>query len=176
MNKLKFLLLSIFLFVIGCSSSKPTNTFEDFRCYPKAVYLIRHAEKMIIEGEKNPELTRVGINRAEALPGALADVMPGFIYSSEYKRTQKTVAPLSKAWGRDISIKTAREPQLQIEVALSHCDQNVVIAGHSNTIPHLISLFGIQDEISIEDNQYGDLFIIQWQEGKPSVTIEHFGE
>ena len=176
MNKLKFLLLSIFLFVIGCSSSKPTNTYEDFQCYPKAVYLIRHAEKMIIEGEKNPELTRVGINRAEALPGALADAIPGFIYSSEYTRTQQTVAPLSKAWERDISIKTAREPQLQIEVALSHCDQNVVIAGHSNTMPHLISLFGIQDEISIEDNQYGDLFIIQWQEGKPSVTIEHFGE
>lgn len=175
MNKLKYLLLSIFLFLIGCSSSKPTNTFEDFRCYPKAVYLIRHAEKMIIEGEKNPELTRVGINRAEALPGALADVMPGFIYSSEYTRTQQTVAPLSKAWGRDISIKTAQEPQLQIEVALSHCDQNVVIAGHSNTIPHLISLFGIQDEISIEDNQHGDVFIIQWQEGKPFVTIEHFG-
>jgi hypothetical protein len=52
----------------------------------------------------------------------------------------------------------------------------VVIAGHSNTIPHLISLFGIQDEIYIEDNQYGDLFIVQWQEGKPSLTIEHFGE
>lgn len=176
MNKLKFLLLSIFLFVTGCSSSKPTNTFEDFRCYPKAVYLIRHAEKMIIEGEKNPELTRVGINRAEALPGALADVMPGFIYSSEYTRTQQTVAPLSKAWGRDISIKTAREPQLQIEVALSHCDQNVVIAGHSNTIPHLISLFGIQDEIYLEDNQYGDLFIIRWQKGNPSLSIEHVGE
>jgi len=118
----------------------------------------------------------VGINRAEALPGALADVMPGFIYSSEYTRTQQTVAPLSKAWGRDISIKTAQEPQLQIEVALSHCDQNVVIAGHSNTIPHLISLFGIQDEISIEDNQYGDLFIIQWQKGNPSLSIEHVGE
>ena len=176
MNKLKFLLLSIFLFVTGCSSSKPTDTFEDFQCYPKAVYLIRHAEKMIIEGEKNPELNRVGINRAEALPGALADVMPGFIYSSEYTRTQQTVVPLSKAWGLDISIKTAREPQLQIEVALSHCDQNVVIAGHSNTIPQLISLFGIQDEIYLEDNQYGDLFIVQWQAGKPSLTIEHFGE
>jgi broad specificity phosphatase PhoE len=118
----------------------------------------------------------VGINRAEAFPCALADVMPGFIYSREYTRTQQTVAPVSKARGRDISIKTAREPQLQIEVALSHCDQNVVIAGHSNTIPHLILLFGIQDEIYLEDNQYGDLFIVQWQAGKPSLTIEHFGE
>ena len=154
MNKLKFLLLSIFLFVTGCSSSKPTNTFEDFRCYPKAVYLIRHAEKMIIEGEKNPELTRVGINRAEALPGALADVMPGFIYSSEYTRTQQTVAPLSKAWGLDISIKTAREPQLQIEVALSHCDQNVVIAGHSNTIQIPFELHSNQLELDWNSNGF----------------------
>jgi hypothetical protein len=52
----------------------------------------------------------------------------------------------------------------------------VVIAGHSNTIPHLISLFGIQDEIFIEDNQYGDLFIIRWQKGNPSLSIEHVGE
>ncbi|MBC8345871.1 MAG: histidine phosphatase family protein [Candidatus Marinimicrobia bacterium] len=176
MNKLKILLLSILLFITGCSSSKPTYTVEDFQCYPKAVYLIRHAEKMIIEGEKNPELTRAGITRAEALPGALADIETGFIYSSEYTRTQQTVAPLSKVWGREISIKTAREPQLQIEAALSHCDQNVVIAGHSNTIPNLISLFGIQEEIAIEDNQYGDLYIIRWQKGIPSLSIEHFGE
>jgi len=38
------------------------------------------------------------------------------------------------------------------------------------------SLFGIQEEITIEDNQYGDLFIIRWQKGNPSLSIEHVGE
>ena len=176
MNKLKFLLLIIFLFAIGCSSSKPTNTFEDFRCYPKAVYLFRHAEKQIIKGEDNPELTRAGFSRSNVLAQAMADITPGLIYSSEYTRTQQTVAPLAKQWGSDIIIQTAKDPEAQVEAALSNCNKHVIIAGHSNTIPNLISLFGVMEEIAIEDNQYGDLFIIEWENAKPKLRIEQVGE
>ena len=52
----------------------------------------------------------------------------------------------------------------------------MIISGHSNTIPNLIRLFGITDEITISDDQYGDLFQIEWQDGKPILTITQVGQ
>jgi len=173
MKKVIFIILIQFS---GCIAPKSTYQTEDFTCYPKAVYLFRHAEKQIIKGEDNPELTRAGFSRSNVLAQAMADITPGLIYSSEYTRTQQTVAPLAKQWSSDIIIKTAKDPEAQVEAALSNCNQHVIIAGHSNTIPHLISLFGVMEEITIEDNQYGDLFIIEWENAKPKLRVEQVGE
>ena len=173
MKKVIFILLIQFS---GCTAPKSTYQTEDFTCYPKAVYLFRHAEKQIIKGEDNPELTRAGFSRSNVLAQAMADITPGLIYSSEYTRTQQTVAPLAKQWSSDIIIKTAKDPEAQVEAALSNCNKHVIIAGHSNTIPNLISLFGVMEEIAIEDNQYGDLYIIEWENAKPKLRIEQVGE
>ena len=173
MKKVIFIILIQFS---GCTAPKSTYQTEDFTCYPKAVYLFRHAEKQIIKGEDNPELTRAGFSRSNLLAQAMADITPGLIYSSEYTRTQQTVAPLAKQWSSDIIIKTAKDPEAQVEAALSNCNKHVIIAGHSNTIPNLISLFGVMEEITIEDNQYGDLFIIEWENAKPKLRVEQVGE
>ena len=173
MKKVIFIILIQFS---GCTAPKSTYQTEDFTCYPKAVYLFRHAEKQIIKGEDNPELTRAGFSRSNLLAQSMADITPGLIYSSEYTRTQQTVAPLAKQWSSDIIIKTAKDPEAQVEAALSNCNQHVIIAGHSNTIPNLISLFGVMEEITIEDNQYGDLFIIEWENAKPKLRVEQVGE
>ena len=173
MKKVIFIILIQFS---GCITPKSTYQAEDFTCYPKAIYLFRHAEKQIIEGEDNPELTRAGFARSNVLAQAMADITPGLIYSSEYTRTQQTVAPLAKQWNSDIIIKTAKDPEAQVETALSNCNQHVVIAGHSNTIPNLISLFGVEEAITIQDNQYGDLFIIEWENAKPKLRIEQVGK
>ena len=173
MKKVIFIILIQFS---GCIAPKSTYQTEDFTCYPKAVYLFRHAEKQIIKGEDNPELTRAGFSRSNVLAQAMADITPGLIYSSEYTRTQQTVAPLAKQWSSDIIIKTAKDPEAQVEAALSNCNKHVIIAGHSNTIPNLISLFGVMEEITIEDNQYGDLFIIEWENAKPKLRVEQVGE
>ena len=173
MKKVIFIILIQFS---GCTAPKSTYQTEDFTCYPKAVYLFRHAEKQIIKGEDNPELTRAGFSRSNLLAQAMADITPGLIYSSEYTRTQQTVAPLAKQWSSDIIIKTAKDPEAQVEAALSNCNKHVIIAGHSNTIPNLISLFGVMEEITIEDNQYGDLFIIEWENAKPNLRVEQVGE
>jgi len=173
MKKVIFIILIQFS---GCITPKSTYQAEDFTCYPKAIYLFRHAEKQIIKGEDNPELTRAGFARSNALAQAMEDITLGLIYSSEYTRTQQTVAPLAKQWSSDIIIKTAKDPEAQVEAALSNCNKHVIIAGHSNTIPNLISLFGVMEEITIEDNQYGDLFIIEWENAKPKLRVEQVGE
>ena len=145
-------------------------------CRPSAVYLIRHAEKNIIPGEDDPDLTSEGFQRAEALALAMSDIASGAIYSSQYKRTRQTIAPLTKAWSLEAVIIPADDPEKQIDVLFNdHCGENVVIAGHSNTLPDLIKLLAIPEKITIEDDQYGDLFIIRWQDGIPTLTVEHVG-
>ena len=145
---------------MGCASSSSNYPVEDFQCYHESVYLFRHAEKQIIKGEKNPELTRDGFARSDALAEALKDVQNGVIYSSEFKRTQQTVNPLASVWNTNVKIHTAHDPEGQIERALSHCGKTVIISGHSNTLPNLIGLFGIVDEIIISDDQYLSLIHI----------------
>ena len=107
----------------------------------------------------------------DQLAEVLKDVQNGIIYSSEFKRTQQTVNPLASVWNTNVKIHTAHDPEGQIERALSHCGKTVIISGHSNTLPNLIGLFGIVDEITISDDQYGDLFQIQWKDGKPVLTV-----
>ena len=112
-----------------------------------------------------------GFARSDSLAKVLKDVQNGVIYSSEFKRTQQTVYPLSEIWETTVYVQTAHDPERQIKRALSHCGQTVIISGHSNTIPNMIRLFGVMDEIIISDDQYGDLFQIQWKDGKPVLTI-----
>ena len=173
MKKVIFIILIQFS---GCTAPKSAYQAEDFTCYPKAVYLFRHAEKQVIKGEDNPELTKAGFVRSNALAEAMTDISAGLIYSSEYARTQQTAAPLAKQWSTDINIKTAKDPEAQVDIALANCNLHVIIVGHSNTIPNLISLFGVVEAITIEDNQYGDLFIIEWENAKPKLRVEQVGE
>ena len=175
MKQIQLLLITVIFTIQGCLSSKSTYSVEDFQCYPKAIYLFRHAEKQIIEGEKNPELTMEGFIRAEALADSLSLIQNGIIFSSEFKRTQQTVNPLAKKWNSDILIHTASDPEGQIKKALEKCNKTVIISGHSNTIPNLIRLFGIDDELKIEDDQYGDLYKIEWSSKSPILTVAHIG-
>jgi len=34
----------------------------------------------------------------------------------------------------------------------------------------------VEEAITIQDNQYGDLFIIEWENAKPQLRIEQVGE
>tara|TARA_B100001750_G_scaffold241884_1_gene254248 strand:+ start:1188 stop:1757 length:570 start_codon:yes stop_codon:yes gene_type:complete len=176
MKKIITIACLIMMGMIGCVPSTPIYSVESFHCYPESVYLFRHAEKQIIKGEKDPELTIDGFKRSNALAEALKDVQNGVVYSSEFKRTQQTVNPLASVWNTNVNIHTAHDPEGQIKRALSHCVKTVIISGHSNTIPNLIRLFGITDEITISDDQYGDLFQIEWQDGKPILTITQVGQ
>ena len=129
-----------------------------------------------IKGNENPELTRKGFARSEVLADSLGYLIEGIIYSSEFARSQQTVSPLSERWNADIKIHRASDPDGQVEKALQHCGKIVIISGHSNTVPTLINLFGIKDEITIDDNQYGDLFMISWENSLPILTVTHVGD
>ena len=82
----------------------------------------------------------------------------------------------AKKWNVDLKIHRAGDPSGQVAKAVSHCGKSVIIAGHSNTVPGLIKLFGIKDEVVIEDSQYGDLYMIRWENKSPVLSITFVGD
>ncbi len=135
------------------------------------LYLTRHFEKA--EGN-DPSLTPQGQARAEKLASMLADKSVSAIYSTSYNRTRETVTPLSNATSIDI---TTYDPKRLKAFARTLQKENVtaVIAGHSNTTPQLIRYLG-GPEFAIGENDYGTLFILDFADGKTTVTLQRVPE
>jgi len=147
-------------------------------CFPEVVWLVRHAEKAIEEGSKDPTLTAQGQGRAEALAVLLAPKNPSAIYSTDYQRTRDTVAPLAQETEVEVTIMDARDTDGLVETLLGdHCAERVVVVGHSNTVPALITGLGA-DEIIVLDEKggYGDLFAVRWEDGAARLERYRFGD
>ena len=172
LSKLKFLL--IFPLLLGAIAEVQAEQ----QCYPNAVYLVRHAEKVLTPGKKNPELTKQGHKRAHSLATLLKDVKLNTIYSSQFKRTQQTVQPTAKSQSLSLEIRDARSVKTLTEDVLDACDENILISGHSNTVPALLKALGLEITGSIqgkklrfepviylnEKQDYGTLFKVTFKE------------
>ena len=122
--------------------------------------LTRHAEKGD-DGTKDPDLTPAGIQRAQLLAKLLTETKVDAIFSTAYKRTQNTVAPLAKA--KELVVK-AYEPFKTEELdkmLREYAGGTVVICGHSNNIPSIANyLIGREDYKTFEDADYDNLMIV----------------
>ena len=125
------------------------------------IYLVRHAEKAK-EGGRDPLLTSEGTERAERLKNILLNAQIDEVYSTEYKRTQLTAAPLATAIGKTIQsynprALTAFANQLKDE----HKGKRILIAGHSNTTPTLTNaLLSAEKFPMLDETQYDHLFVV----------------
>jgi len=138
-----------------------------------AIYLVRHAEK---EPGRDPNLTPVGKVRAEALITHLDGVALDAIYSTDYRRTRQTAAP--------ISLKTG-VPVLRYDPAKlgEFADQlraqggTVLVVGHSNTTPELVAALGGEAGAPItEATEYDRLYVLTFVDGEVQTLIERYGE
>ncbi len=183
MNRRRFGLLLLGLSLVACNTrgegapTPPTSPdpAPGAATTTKSIYVVRHAEKQITEGEADPELTEAGRARAQALPAALADVTIEEVYSSRYRRTQQTVAPVAEAAGLEIlAYDPADSPALAARLLASPAT-HILVAGHSNSVPGLIEALGAEPP-SITDEQYGDLFVITVDGDEVSLETRHYGD
>lgn len=141
----------------------------------KTIYIVRHAEKEHIEGERDPELTAAGHTRASALRERLAAAELGAIYSSEYRRTLQTVAPLVDATGLVVTLYDPAAPPAELAESLrSSSAMQLLVAGHSNTIPPLLAALGATIE-PIDEGRYGDLFVLTLSGSSVDLRVERVG-
>lgn len=124
------------------------------------VYLVRHAEKDLSDvNTKDPNLNGLGLQRAVDLEKILADQHIAAIFSSNYKRTLQTAAPLAQKMKLEPIIYDPSETKLLAEKILrEYKGKTVLIVGHSNTIlPQTKALGGYPSFTEIQDTDYRNL-------------------
>ena len=120
------------------------------------IYLTRHYEKAKME--RDPALTSIGQQRAEALAKWLEGKNVTHVMSTDYRRTQQTAAPFALRSG--LSVDSYHPANLEaLAEALINAKKNTLVVGHSNTTPALLKHLG-GPEVFIEESEFGDMFIV----------------
>jgi broad specificity phosphatase PhoE len=141
------------------------------------IYLVRHAEK---DTGNNPPLTVAGQKRAGDLMRLLKDKNIQRIYATQYKRTQQTGDSMRIQLHIDTLIykaDTTGESIYNRIIAAGDGDKNILIIGHSNTVPKIIRKLGAADypEKEIADTEFDNLFVITYKKGKVKVKVIKYG-
>ena len=133
---------------------------QELKSEVSTYYLIRHAEKEISDNP-DPDLTDVGIARAENWARIFKNVKFDAIYSTDYKRTKATVEPT--AFNQNLKILWYHPSQIDIKQFLKETEgKTVLIVGHSNTIPSFVNhLIGQNKYGDIEDSNNANLYIVE---------------
>ena len=123
--------------------------------------LVRHAEKSK-DHPKDPSLTKDGQNRANKFMELFRQSDITAIYSTDYKRTQMTIAPLAEELNLEVQSYGWKDPKGLLSKMLSdHKGGMVVISGHSNTTPHLANILLGKEELNqFDDSDYGNILVI----------------
>jgi broad specificity phosphatase PhoE len=129
------------------------------------VFLVRHAERAdggSTSGSMmaaDPDLSGAGTLRAQALARMLKDAKITAIYTTEFKRTKQTAAPLATLTGvRATEVSSKDLPGLLKKIRAG--TGNVLVVGHSNTIPAVLKDLGIAEPVTIDDAEYDNLLIV----------------
>ena len=144
------------------------------------VILVRHAEKAG-ETETDPPLSEPGRARADALADALRDARLTGVIVSERRRTQETAAPATPEGivPDTIAIRdgVARHARAVAErIRVRHAGGTVLVVGHSNTIPAVMTALGAGPLPDICDPAYANLYILVLEgEARPRLVRATFG-
>lgn len=146
------------------------------------IIFVRHAEKVDPMAE-DPSLSEAGQRRAQELARQLvdADVVAGIdaVYSTPYKRTRETAAPVADALGLEIQIYDPSNNEAVLEEILKRYKGKIIlVVGHSNTLPTLIADLGASKKVPpIAESEYDNIYVISipWS-GKTKTIRLRFGE
>ncbi len=138
------------------------------------IFLVRHAERSAISGRvpSDTGLSEVGRARAQALAQELKDAKLTAIFTSEYKRTQQTAAPLAEALGIRPEVVAAGDLR-SLRAKLKAARGNALVVGHSNTLPQIINALGVSGRVAIAESDYDNLFLVL-PDPKPRLIHLHF--
>jgi phosphohistidine phosphatase SixA len=122
------------------------------------VFIVRHAEKASTGGN-DPDLSLQGQKRADALAHILKDSQITSVFVTEFKRTQETAAPTTRAAHVTSTVVPANDIGALVE-KLRALNGNALVVGHSNTIPDLFRSLGIATQVSIPEDDYTEIFAV----------------
>ncbi len=143
-----------------------TSASELRRSKETLVIAVRHAERSN-DHPVDPSLSAAGQLRAQALAGVLEHTGITKIYSTQYRRTTQTAAPLAAATGTEVTLRPIDASNFATYAAdlaaeIRHHDrfEAVLVVGHSNTIPELVHALSGVAVPPIPEPEYDRLYMI----------------
>ena len=107
----------------------------------------------------DPDLSAAGMARANALAAMLKDARITAVVTTEYKRTRQTGEPAAKAAGLSLTVIDSKNAAAAIE-KLKSAQGNVLVVGHSNTVPELLKALGVTEPVTIAEDEFDALFVV----------------
>ena len=130
------------------------------------VVVVRHAEKAA-DDPRDPTLSPAGQTRAQALAAALEDAGVTALYSTQFRRTRATAEPLAQRVGVPVTERavesasmTSYARELAQEVLGKHRGETVLIVGHSNTVPAVVSALTGRSVVPLREEDYDRMFVV----------------
>jgi broad specificity phosphatase PhoE len=138
-----YILLLCLLFCAGCART------------PGVLFLIRHAERA--DESDDTLLSPAGEARAQSLARLLKDAGITAIYTSQYRRSVDTAAPLAAALRLRPRVLPA-EDTAGLARALRH-ERAALVVSHSHLLPGLLQALGAP-AITLARGEYDNLFLL----------------
>ncbi len=137
-----------------------TSTIQGESPPARWVIVVRHAEKE--KTGADPALSSQGLLRARNLAKMLSSMTIDACFATEYRRTLETVTPAAKEGGVTITRVPARQlNDLVAQLDALESPSLALVAGHSNTVPRILKALGCSENVTLDESEYGDLFLIR---------------
>jgi phosphohistidine phosphatase SixA len=122
------------------------------------ILLVRHADIDRPPASSDPGLNDAGRARAEELAHVVGSAGVTTVFTSPLRRTKETAEPACKALGIDAS---EMPPAAAVAAAARAGSLGgvVLIAGHSNTVPEVITALGAPPPV-IGETEFDNLFVV----------------
>ena len=124
----------------------------------ETVFIIRHAEKDV-DGH-DPGLTEAGRARSAAWAAMLTEAEIDLVITTDARRTQETGRIIAEALGVErAQFAMADVTGLIDALGFDYADDRVLVVGHTETIPSILSGLGRLDAIEMMQGDYANLYI-----------------
>lgn len=137
------------------------------------IFLVRHADRA--SSDPDSLLSKGGEERAQCLAHVLKDASIKAIFTSEFKRTQQTAAPVASEFRVEPKIiPRANTAELVQELKASKSFPILVVA-HSESLPPIVQQLGAGTIAQPGALEYDKLFIVPVSKGKalPAVVLHY---
>ena len=122
----------------------------------ESIYVIRHLQKAAGE---DPPLTPEGVANADVLAGLLAGRRIEAVFATPTRRTIQTATPLAVRLGLPVIRYDPADTAALLE-ATRAIPGNVLVIGHSNTVPDLVAAFGGDRPPPVTVQDYGTIYLV----------------
>lgn len=129
---------------------------------PRQIFLSRHMEKA--SSGKDPALSPCGKAQAQVFVAQLKDTPLAWLMHTPYLRSKQTAETFSQP-GRQLLSYDPRQVDTLI-TQLNNIEGNVLVIGHSNTIPALVAKLTGEAVVALTEQDYGRIYTLTQHDGK----------